>query len=59
MIFIFLFQTEKFTIPNLSAIHCELNIPVPDAPLNNHESDDVSNSKQYADFLNDTVGIEP
>ncbi|GIX96383.1 hypothetical protein CEXT_221592 [Caerostris extrusa] len=41
-----LLKTEKFTISDLSTIHCELNIPVPEPPLHNHETDEVQSKSE-------------
>jgi len=47
-------QTEQLTI-EFSAIHCELNIPVPEAPLVNHETDEVPSKKRKFNILSNDV----
>ncbi|GFW32188.1 proteasome activator complex subunit 3 [Trichonephila clavipes] len=54
-----LLKTEKFTVSDLSAIHCELNIPVPEPPLHNHETDDVpSKKRKFSVISNDVSDVQ-
>lgn len=48
-------QTEKIKIKELSAIHCELNIPIPEAPLLNHETDELPSKKRKFSVLSNDV----
>ncbi|KAF8796867.1 putative citrate synthase 1 like protein [Argiope bruennichi] len=50
-----LLKTDKFTVTDLSSIHCELNIPVPDAPLHNHETDEAPSKKRKFSVLSNDV----
>lgn len=50
-----LLKTEKLIIKDLSSIHCELNIPVPDPPLLNHDIDEISSKKRKFSVLSNDV----
>jgi len=50
-----LLKTEKLIIKDLSSIHCELNIPVPEAPLANHDADEISTKKRKFNILSNDV----
>uniref|UniRef100_A0A2L2XXS9 Proteasome activator complex subunit 3 n=2 Tax=Parasteatoda tepidariorum TaxID=114398 RepID=A0A2L2XXS9_PARTP len=51
-------QNEKLTKPQLSSIHCDLNIPVPEPPLLNHDSDEVPSKKRKFGIMNDASDIQ-
>lgn len=50
-----LLKTEKLIIKDLSSIHCELNIPVPEPPLVNHDADEISSKKRKFNILSNDV----
>jgi len=50
-----LLKTEKLIIKDLSSIHCELNIPVPEPPLLNHDADEISSKKRKFSVLSNDV----
>ncbi|XP_064455946.1 proteasome activator complex subunit 3-like isoform X1 [Ornithodoros turicata] len=54
-----LLKTEKFSKTDLTTVHTEVNIPVPDIPILNHESDLPAVKKRRLDtFENDLTGTK-
>ncbi|XP_035231302.1 proteasome activator complex subunit 3-like [Stegodyphus dumicola] len=50
-----LLKTEKFTVTDLSSIHCELNIPIPDPPYVNHDTDEIPTKKRKFNVLSNDI----
>ncbi|CAN7997213.1 unnamed protein product [Ixodes hexagonus] len=54
-----LLKTDKFSKTDLAAVHADINIPVPDPPLQNHETELPSGKKRKLEcFENEITGTK-
>ncbi|XP_029831043.1 proteasome activator complex subunit 3 isoform X2 [Ixodes scapularis] len=54
-----LLKTDKFSKTDLAAVHADINIPVPDPPLQNHEAELTAGKKRKLEcFENEITGTK-